>query len=95
MSLFDPQGSKELLDVLLNDRTQGSGETFPEPSNTLKNQLQAELLRIGAKMARSGDKQAGFEEAYSVFADMFQRIGATLTDSLLQIDIPICFSTSL
>ncbi len=88
MSLFDPQNSKEILDVLLSDRTQGSGETVREPSHTLKKQLEAELLRIGAKMARSGDKQAGFEEAYSAFADTFQQIGATLTESLLQIDIP-------
>src|SRR5262249_27054752 len=49
---------------------------------------EAELMRIGAKMARSDDKQAGFEEAYSAFAETFHRIGATLTESLLQIDIP-------
>ncbi len=72
----------------MHDRTQGSGEPFPEPSYTLKKQLEAELMRIGAKMARSGDKQAGFEEAYTAFAETFHRIGATLSESLLQIDIP-------
>jgi hypothetical protein len=88
LSLFDPQGQKEILDTLLHDRTQGSGEAIIELPYATKKHLEAELLKIGAKIAQTGDKQAGFEEAYSAFAETFHGNGAPLAEGLLQVDIP-------
>jgi hypothetical protein len=88
MSLFDPETSDERLDQLRRDSSGGSGEPVPELSQKTREHLKAELLRIGAKMARASTPQEGLEEAYGAFADAFRQSGVALTEPLLHLDIP-------
>lgn len=88
MSLFDPETPEERLDQLCRDASGGSGEPVPELPQKTKVHLEAELLRIAAKMSRASTHQEGFEEAYGVFADAFHQSGVALTEPLLHLDIP-------
>jgi hypothetical protein len=68
----------------------------PQLSDAGTRALEADLEKSGLKIIRSPDRDSGWEDAYAAFANAFLRTGATLTASLLHIDIPnMLFNFSL
>jgi hypothetical protein len=86
VSLVDPT-EPELLEMLAADGWPVSGEPLPDLSTPEKQELEAALLKIGAKIFRSPERLDGWEEAYSAFAEAFQANGAKLSSCQVRLDL--------
>lgn len=87
MSLSDPTGP-ELVEVLAAGGWPVSAEPLPDLSMSDRQELELALLKIGATIARSPERMDGWEEAYSAFAEAFQKHGARLSSRQAQLDLP-------